>query len=83
MARPTLRIANIPTLTRGINNNDDGTDDEDTLINILEDESIYKNEDMLNTSVTYRRTLYANVFDSTDSAPSSPPVELSISNLYN
>lgn len=75
IARPSLRVANIPTLTRAISNNEDGTSDEETLYSILLDEGLLKNEDLLNTRIDYRRTLLLNTFKSTDSNPSSPPVE--------
>jgi len=67
--RPSLRIANIPTLTRTISS------DEDTLFSILVDEGLQKNEDLLNTRIDYRRTLLSNTYNSGDSNPSSPPVE--------
>ena len=73
--RPSLKVANIPTLIRSISNNEDGTDDEETLYSILVDEGLSKNEDMLNTRIEYRRTLLSNTYSSTDSNPSSPPVE--------
>jgi lambda family phage minor tail protein L len=72
MARPTLRTANIPTLTRSISNNSDGVDDETTLISILEDENLFKNEDLLGTKLTYRRTLFSNVFSSAGTSASAP-----------
>jgi len=75
IARPSLRVANIPTLTRSISNNDDGTSDEETLYSILVDEGLLKNEDLLNSRITYRRTLLSNTYRSTDSNPSSSPVE--------
>ena len=73
--RPSLRVANIPTLTRSISNNDDGTDDEETLYSILVDEGLSKNEDLLNTRIDYRRTLLSNTYSSSDSDPNSSPVE--------
>jgi len=73
--RPSLRIANIPTLTRSISNNEDGTGDEETLYSILADEGLYKNESFLNTRIDYRRTLLSNTSKSTDSHPTAPPVE--------
>lgn len=73
--RPSLKIANIPTLIRSISNNEDGTDDEETLYSILVDEGLSKNEDLLNTRIEYRRTLLSNTYSSTDSNPSSSPVE--------
>lgn len=73
--RPTLGLANIPALTRSVTNNEDGTNDEETLYSILEDEGFTKNEDLLNTRVVYRRTLLSNTYDKDDSDPSSAPVE--------
>jgi len=73
--RPSLRIANIPTLTRSISNNEDGVSDEETLFSILVDEGLLKNEDLLNTRIDYRRTLLSNTYNSGNSHPSSPPVE--------
>ena len=73
--RPSLKVANIPTLIRSISNNEDGTDDEETLYSILVDEGLSKNEDLLNTRIEYRRTLLSNTYSSTDSNPSSSPVE--------
>ena len=73
--RPSLRVANIPTLTRSISNNEDGTNDEETLYSILVDEGLSKNENLLNTRIDYRRTLLSNVYNSGDSNPSSAPVE--------
>jgi len=73
--RPSLRVANIPTLTRSISNNEDGTNDEETLYSILADEGLLKNEDLLNTRIEYRRTLLSNTYTSSDSNPSSSPVE--------
>lgn len=73
--RPSLRVANIPTLTRSISNNEDGVNDEETLYSILVDEGLLKNEDLLNTRIDYRRTLLSNTYDSGDSHPTSSPVE--------
>ena len=75
LARPSLRLANIPTLTRSISSNSDGVSDEDTLFSILSDVGILKNEDFLNTRIVYRRTLLSHTYRNTDSNPSSPPVE--------
>ena len=73
--RPTLSVANIPVLTKSISNNEDGTNDEETLYNILIDEGLTRNEDLLGTRIDYRRTLLSNTYRSTDSNPSSSPVE--------
>lgn len=75
MARPTLRTANIPVLTRSISSDDDGVSDEQTLYDILVDEGLENNEDLLNTRIDFRRTLKTNLFDKDDSDPSSSPVE--------
>lgn len=73
--RPTLTLANIPVLSRTIANNSDGTSDEETLLSILSDEGLVNNEDLLTTRVEYRRTLLSYTYTSSDSAPSSSPVE--------
>jgi len=66
--RPTLSIANIPVLARSLTNNSDGTSDEETLKTLLEDNGIYSNQDLLNTKVTYRRTLFKHTYTQTDVA---------------
>lgn len=73
--RPSLRIANIPTLTRSISNDENGTGDEETLYSILVDEGLYKNESLLNTRIEYRKTLFSNTYKSTDAHPTASPVE--------
>jgi len=50
-SRPTLSLANLPTITRSIASN------EDTMLDILEAEGVARNDDLINTKVTYRRTL--------------------------
>lgn len=75
IARPSLRVANIPTLTKAISNNEDGTSDEETLYSILVDEGLLKNEDLLNTRIVYRRTLLSNTYRSGNSSPSTSPIE--------
>tara|TARA_B100000085_G_scaffold108904_1_gene99379 strand:+ start:8943 stop:9851 length:909 start_codon:yes stop_codon:yes gene_type:complete len=68
-ARPTLSIANIAALARNISNfsnydqaNSDGEENETTIDDILADLNITKNEDVLGSSVTYRRTLLKNTY---------------------
>lgn len=73
--RPTLSVANIPTLSRSISNNSDGTDDEADILDILNSEGITSNEDLLNSKVVIRRTLLTKTYDSSSSNPSSAPVE--------
>ena len=73
--RPTLSLANIPVLSRSITNNEDGTDDETTLFDVLENESIESNEDLLGARVVVRKTFLSKTYRSTDSAPSASPVE--------
>lgn len=67
--RPTLTVANIPVLSRSLSS------DEDKLKDILQNGGLISNEDLLGCRVVYRRTLYSKTFTSTDSNPSSPPVE--------
>ena len=73
--RPTLSIANIPILSRSISNNSDGVDDEENILDILNSEGITNNEDLLNSKIVVRRTLVSKTYTSSDSAPSSSPVE--------
>lgn len=75
MSRPTLTIANIPSLTRSISSNSDGTDDEKLLREILDAESIDANKDLIDTKVVCRKTLLSYTYTSSDSDPSSAPVE--------
>lgn len=74
-ARPTLSVANIPVLSRSITNDSDGTDDENDILDILNTEGITSNEDLLNSRVVVRRTLFSKTYTSADSAPSSAPIE--------
>ena len=67
--RPTLTVANIPVLSRSLDN------DEDKLKDILQSAGLLTNEDLLGCRVVYRRTLHSKTFTSTDSNPSNPPVE--------
>ena len=73
--RPTLSLANIPILSRNISNNSDGVDDENDILDILNAEGVTNNEDLLNSKVVVRRTLLSKIYSSSDSAPSSSPVE--------
>lgn len=75
MARPTLTLANIPSLTRSISSDGDGTDDEKTVKEILDAEGIEGNKSLLGTRVVRRRTLISHTYTASDSAPSSAPVE--------
>ena len=74
-ARPTLRLANIPSLSRSISNGSDGTADEETLKSILDAEGIESNIDLLDTKVIYRRTLFSHTYKEPDSDPTTAPVE--------
>lgn len=73
--RPTLSLANIPILSRNISNNSDGVEDENDILDILNAEGVTNNEDLLNSKVVVRRTLLSKIYSSSDSAPSSSPVE--------
>ena len=72
-ARPTITTVNIPFLTRTYSNNGDGTNDETTLLDILEENGIKSNRDLLNSRVVYRRTLFKHTFKAGDTT--SAPVE--------
>ena len=73
--RPTLRIANIPIISRSVVNNEDGTNDENTIRNILLAEGINTAEDLLNSKVVVRSTLLSKTYTSSDSNPTSPAAE--------
>lgn len=73
--RPTLSLANIPVLARSLTNDEDGTDDETVLRDVLEDEGINTNEDLLGCRIVVRRTFLSKTYRSTDSNPASSPVE--------
>lgn len=64
--RPSLRVVNIPTLTRSYTDDSDGSDDESTLYDILQENGILSNEDLLNTKVQYRRTLFKHTYTVSD-----------------
>lgn len=74
-SRPSLTMANIPVLTRSIGNNEDGDSDEETLLDILENAGISNNEDLLGTTIVIRSTLLSKTYSSTDSDPSTAPIE--------
>ena len=69
-SRPTLSIANIASLARGMSNYDntvtpstsDGSENEVNIDAILKGLNISKNEDVLGSIVTYRKTLLKNTF---------------------
>ena len=73
--RPTLSLANIPILARALSNNGNGTEDETTLQDVLENEGIVSNEDLLGSRIVVRKTFLSKAYKSTDTAPSSSPVE--------
>lgn len=75
MARPTLSVANIPVLARTLVSDGDGTADETLMENIISAEGIESNVDLLDSRITYRKTLLSYAYASTDTAPSTPPVE--------
>jgi len=73
--RPTLRLANIPILAKSVASNNDGTNDEETMRDILLSEGINTAEDLLNSKVTIRTTLLSKTYSVSDSNPSSPGAE--------
>lgn len=73
-SRPTLSIANLPTITRSIASN------EDTMLDILEAEGVSKNDDLLNSKVTYRRTLLK--YTQSSAAAASVPTEFPSHTYY-
>lgn len=66
--RPTLTVANLISLGRGIANNADGDSDETLWATILQDAGLTKPEDLVGSSVVYRRTLLKNTYRQTDVA---------------
>lgn len=64
--RPTFEVANLISLGRSIENNSDGSNDEQTWQEILESRNIAKPEDILGARLTYRRTLLKNTYKSSD-----------------
>ena len=73
--RPTLGLANIPILARSVANNEDGTNDEETIRDILLSEGINTAEDLLNSRVVVRSTLLSKTYSFSDSNPTSPGAE--------
>lgn len=66
MNRPALSMANVPVLARQISSK------EDTMLDILQAEGISNNEDLLNTTVNYRRTLQKYLSASAGAAATVP-----------
>lgn len=64
--RPSLTIANLVSLGRTITNNSDGTNDEESFDSILQDNSVTKPEDLVGTSIIYRRTFLKNTYRQSD-----------------
>lgn len=64
--RPTFEIANLISLGRSIENNSDGSNDEQTWQDILQSKNIAKPEDILGAKLTYRRTLFKNTYRVSD-----------------
>jgi lambda family phage minor tail protein L len=62
--RPNLTVANVASLARSItdNSNTDSTENETNIDTILSGLNITKNEDILGSLVTHRRTLLKNTF---------------------
>lgn len=60
--RPIFEIANLISLGRSIENNSDGSEDEQTWQEVLESKNIAKPEDILGARLTYRRTLLKNTY---------------------
>jgi len=73
--RPTLSMANIPSLTRTLADNETTLEDirQDEVEALLSGEGIYTNEDFLGTVVEYRSTLTNHLKQ--DGDPTSLPVE--------
>ena len=82
-SRPTLNIANIASLARNISGypypstrtNSDGADNETNFDDILKDLQIIKNEDVLGSTVTYRKTLLKNTFVKETDTTATPSVD--------
>ena len=64
--RPELTMANIPVLGRSLVNNEDGVDDEETLVSVLEDEGINRNLDLIGCKLVYRRTMKKYTYTEAD-----------------
>lgn len=66
-ARPTLTVANIPALTKSLDN------DEELLKEIRETLNFETNDDFIGTRVIYRRTLKSNTDNNNANSPEFPP----------
>lgn len=73
--KPSLIMANLPVLGRSLVNNQDGTDDEETLEDIISAAGIDSAEDFLYATVTCRTTLlkYTNKVGDSPSLPVEYP----------
>lgn len=69
--RPTLTTVNFPSLSRTFSNNNDGTSDEEILLDVLRENGLYSNQDLLGAKVVYRRTLLKYTYK-VGEAPSAP-----------
>lgn len=72
-ARPTLRIANIPVLSRTIAATGDGIDDEQTLFDYLVSRGLTSAKSFLGATVRYRTTLEKYIYRPGD--PPDTPIE--------
>tara|TARA_B100001059_G_scaffold43519_1_gene35483 strand:+ start:492 stop:1451 length:960 start_codon:yes stop_codon:yes gene_type:complete len=66
-ARPTLTVANIPALTKSLEN------EEELLEDIKEALNFDTNDDFIGTRVTYHRTLKSNTDNNNANSPEFPP----------
>ena len=60
--RPSLRMANIPMLAGGRGNNGNGVEDEQTIYNVLQTEGLFTADDLVNSKVVYRSTLFKHTY---------------------
>ena len=84
-SRPTLNIANIASMARSTNisgypypatrTSSDGHENETNIDDILKDLAIIKNEDVLGSIVTYRKTLLKNTFIKATDTTVTPNVD--------
>lgn len=82
-SRPTLTLANIASLSRTLTGypyqstrtDSDGTDNEANFDEILETLGIIKNEDVLGSVVTYRKTLLKNTYVKSTDTTVTPNVD--------
>ena len=65
--RPSLTVANIPALTKSLDN------DEELLKDIRETLNFETNDDFIGTKVIYRRTLKSNTDNNNANSPEFPP----------